>query len=400
MKKLKLLFALASLLGVSSCFLGEKNKVSDYIEKPDYSLKSVEYVPVSPTFGTGITPVSLYAGYDQLLYAVDSAKAILSYDAAGNQLGRFELPGVYFVIQNRSLDLYALGWKDTVYNTLVLKLPVIYKISQKKAGEGTDRDLDLNFAVVEKQLIYPFCINEASKLNNIANFKQIRLSAIGFLNDNSYYVTSSGPQEGASELYITHRNAILSFNKSDVFEGGFTEGTGQATIAPYGLTTLVQPPQRSNMEVRRDFIYTSLDPDLALTVRYLTVVVDPNTGLFTAFKPLPIPSFVEADGYMYQTFRFRKPAAVLFAGTNQKYIFVADDSKDSVYAFQENGYEGVIPPPQYTNKKLIKVSFGGRGSGPRQFNRPTALAYANKILFVADAGNKRIARFKLTTDYE
>jgi sugar lactone lactonase YvrE len=90
----------------------------------------------------------------------------------------------------------------------------------------------------------------------------------------------------------------------------------------------------------------------------------------------------------------------LYAGTSQKYIFVADASKDSVFAYQENGYEGTIPPPQYSNRKLIRVSFGGTGSGPYQFRRPSGLAFSNRMLYVADPGNNRISRFKLTSDYE
>lgn len=93
-------FLFIFVLSNGCSFFGEKNKVSDYIQKPDYSLKSVEYVPVLPNVGSGITPISLYYGYDELLYAVDSANAILSYDMAGKLLGRFTLPGVQFVIQN------------------------------------------------------------------------------------------------------------------------------------------------------------------------------------------------------------------------------------------------------------------------------------------------------------
>jgi hypothetical protein len=80
--RLSIILVLSISWGCS--FFGEKNKVEDYIEKPDYSLRSVEYVPVLPAFGSQITPVSLYFGYDQLLYAVDSGSAILSFDAAGN----------------------------------------------------------------------------------------------------------------------------------------------------------------------------------------------------------------------------------------------------------------------------------------------------------------------------
>lgn len=394
----KFLFTIL-LANLTACsFFGEKNKVSDYIEKPDYSLKSVEYVPVYPDFGSGITPSSIYIGYDELLYAVDSAKAIISYDAAGREVGRMNLEGVEFVIQNRSLDLYALGRIDTTFNNVTFNVPVIYKIGQKESSEsGTI--LALGNAKVLKRMVYPFCINETAKLNNKTSLEATKLSSIGFMDDNSYYVTSNGPQESAGELFITRRSSVLSFTADDVFQGGITEGDAQRSLAPFGLTTLVQPPQRARMETKKDFIYTSITPDLAISVRYMQVLITPE-GQFTNFKPLAQPAKSTADGYLYETFRFTKPSAVIYAGTSQKYIFVADEARDSVYAFQENGYEGTNPPPQYTNRKLINVSFGGYGSGPKQFNRPVALAWSNRMLYVADAGNHRISRFKLTSDYE
>jgi len=394
----KFLFTIL-LANLTACsFFGEKNKVSDYIEKPDYSLKSVEYVPVYPDFGSGITPSSIYIGYDELLYAVDSAKAIISYDAAGREVGRMNLEGVEFVIQNRSLDLYALGRIDTTFNNVTFNVPVIYKIGQKESSEsGTI--LALGNAKVLKRMVYPFCINETAKLNNKTSLEATKLSSIGFMDDNSYYVTSNGPQESAGELFITRRSSVLSFTADDVFQGGITEGDAQRSLAPFGLTTLVQPPQRARMETKKDFIYTSITPDLAISVRYMQVLITPE-GQFTNFKPLAQPGKSTADGYLYETFRFTKPSAVIYAGTSQKYIFVADEARDSVYAFQENGYEGTNPPPQYTNRKLINVSFGGHGSGPKQFNRPVALAWSNRMLYVADAGNRRISRFKLTSDYE
>jgi hypothetical protein len=153
------------------------------------------------------------------------------------------------------------------------------------------------------------------------------------------------------------------------------------------------------METRKDFIYTSLTPDLAISVRYMQVQLTID-GLFTNFKALPQPAAAAADGYLYETFRFKKPVAVLYAGTSQKYLFVTDAEKDSVFVFQENGYEGTNPPPQYSNRKLINVSFGGSGSGPGQFRRPSGLAWSNRVLYVADAGNRRISRYTLTSDYE
>lgn len=397
---MKYISSLIFLLFLASCeFFGEKNKVSDYIEKPDYSLKSVEYVPVYPDFGSNITPVSLCAGYDELLYAVDSAQAILAFDEAGRQIGRLPLPGVEFVIQNRSLDLYALGRMDTLFNDVNFNVPVLYKISQKVAGEGSAASLNLSAARIEKKLVYPFCINEPGKLNNKAILEATRLTSLGFMDDNSYYIASSGPKDLIGESSVTKRNSILTFSASDVFQGGYFEGEGVPGISPMGLTTLVQPPQRARMENRKDFIYTSLTPDLAISVRYLQVQVTID-GVFTNFKALAQPPASAADGYIYQPFRFKKPVSVLYAGTSQKYIFVADAGTDSVYAFQENGYEGTTPPPQYSNRKLINVSFGGSGAGTGKFNRPSGLAWFNRVLYVADAGNRRISRYKLSSDYE
>jgi hypothetical protein len=393
----RLLVSVFCLLFLGSCsFFGEKNKVSDYIEAPDYSLKSVEYVPVLPVFGRDIVPVSLYFGYDEQLYAVDSARAIVSYDAAGNLTGRFALPRVHFVVQNRSLDLYALGRIDTVINNQNYDLPVMYRISPKKAVEGGVTRLDLNTAVVIKKMVYPFCINEASKLVNRAELQSTGFGAIGFLDNNAYYVTTNGPAEPAGQFFITPRNSILNFSSSDVFQGGYSEGPG---FRPGGLSTYIQPPQRARMDNRLGFMYTVLDSSLAISVRLVDVVNTPD-GLVTSFRPLGTPSSAEATDYLYRPFRFRRPASVLFAGVNQKYIFVADAGRDSVYVFQENGYEGTQPPPQYSNRKLLRVSFGGRGNGPLQFNRPSSVAFFDRMLYVADAGNRRILRFRLTSDYD
>jgi hypothetical protein len=380
-------------------FFGEKNKVSDYIEKPDYSLKSVEYVPVLPNFGKDITPLSLYFGYDELLYAVDSGKGIVSYDAAGKELGRLNLPGVQFIIQNRSLDLYALGKFDSVLNNQAVSYPVVYKISQKKANEGqTALFLDLNSALIVKKLKYPFDFMNISTSSSVKadQLNQLNFTSLGFLDNNAYYLVSNGPEGNGASGTLYSNNAILLVNNQDRVTGA--DGNVRK---PYGLSTLIQPPQRARMETKKDFIFTSVEPDLTLKVQYKEVLKDVDENEFFSFKALPTPiPGVEADGFLYQPFRFTKPVSVLYAGTSQRYIFVADEAKDSVFVFQANGFEGTAPPPQYTNRKMLKVSFGGKGSGPLQFNRPKSIAFFNRTLYVADAGNKRIARFRLTSDYE
>jgi streptogramin lyase len=67
-------------------------------------------------------------------------------------------------------------------------------------------------------------------------------------------------------------------------------------------------------------------------------------------------------------------------------IYVIDAGSDSLYKFNPAGGE------------FRSQSFGGRGSGERQFHQPSGVAWFNKVLYVADTGNNRIVRFKLNTD--
>ena len=65
-------------------------------------------------------------------------------------------------------------------------------------------------------------------------------------------------------------------------------------------------------------------------------------------------------------------------------IYVVDASRHSVSKFDSNG--------------RLLLRFGSFGSGNKEFKRPKGIAYYNKTLYVADTGNNRILRFKLSTD--
>ena len=82
------------------------------------------------------------------------------------------------------------------------------------------------------------------------------------------------------------------------------------------------------------------------------------------------------------------------------YLFATDEETDSLYVFNRNGVEGVAPPPSSGSLRPVRVSFGGTGSGPLSFDDPQGVAYFERIVYVADSGNDRIARFRLNTDFE
>jgi DNA-binding beta-propeller fold protein YncE len=66
-------------------------------------------------------------------------------------------------------------------------------------------------------------------------------------------------------------------------------------------------------------------------------------------------------------------------------IFVVDSEKNQVHKFSRNG--------------VRILSFGKEGTGEKEFQSPKGIAYANKIVYVADTGNNRILRFMLSTDF-
>jgi hypothetical protein len=70
-----------------------------------------------------------------------------------------------------------------------------------------------------------------------------------------------------------------------------------------------------------------------------------------------------------------------------------------VFLFTSGGLEGVPPPAASGLIKNISVSFGGSGTGPMQFNDPVASVFQQNTLWVLDKGNRRVSRFKLTTDF-
>ena len=131
------------------------------------------------------------------------------------------------------------------------------------------------------------------------------------------------------------------------------------------------------------------------------MVNDPDLGIiYTENSSLLSFDFSHSTRFLYQANRFSHPSRVCVATDNTGYIFVADAGRDSVYQFTPKGYEGVNPPANSATPMQVLASFGGSGSGPFNFLEPSGLCYYNKTLFVADKGNNRICRYKLSTDVE
>jgi hypothetical protein len=167
--------------------------------------------------------------------------------------------------------------------------------------------------------------------------------------------------------------------------------------APQGIVGFAQPPQLT-ARAGDDFWFTSLDANQEIRVQQINLV---ETQFGADYKPgVAIPNPDRTDRWIGQPGLFERPVGMAMAGDQTRYLFVVDEAKDSVFQFTANGLEGIPPPPASGETRYAKVSFGGRGTGPMQFNGPVAVGYWRNILYVVDAGNGRVSRFKNTLDFE
>jgi hypothetical protein len=391
LNKAWLLGLVAMAAGLSGCegFWGKKLDPS-FIDVPIYTNRDVAYVPIQPVWDGFMHPVDIAVGYDELIYVADDlSEEIICFDQAGNELGRLSVPGVHSIAQDRSLDLLALGTFDTLGTTL----QAIYRIHLDNAG-----GYGLSSASIQNKVLHPFYykstfapgVDDAVALNNI-----------GLRANNEYYIARSG--SGTSPVFGPD-DAIVMFNAEDDFVSTVRVNTQAGILGDYfkkplGITTKAQPPQSPFVSGEGDFYFSSASASTQIKVQSINVIETEN-GTDFLVEELATGDTSKADGFLYEPGRFANPIDLTYSGDGTNYLWVVDAEKDSVFQFTNTGLEGVKAPAGSVSTKNILVSFGGTGVGISQFSQPTAVAYYRRILYVADAGNRRVLRFKLTTDFD
>lgn len=388
------------LVFFSSCdkYWGEKTNL-DFIEIPDFQAREIAYVPIQPYITNLNRPVAITIGFDELLYVVDEGtQEIICYDESLLELGRFYLKGVTEVVQDRKFDLLAIGRKDTIVNGVNYALSTIFRISlQGTTGYG------LKHAKVVNKMVHPFYFkNSFSSTDAQVSFRGIAVlgNNLDPVRNNQYYVSRSGPSPNNAGQGPD--DAVIFFSNVDAYISPISISTSSGLYndyfkKPFAITSLCQPPQITANN-SPDFLFTSLDAGSPIKVQYIEFV---ENEFGAEFKPV-IYSINDplADGWLNTPDKFDQPMGITVAGDQSRFIFVTDAAKDSVYQFTSTGLEGVPPPAASGAVRYTKASFGGYGIGPLQFNEPRGVAYYNEILYVCDAGNGRISRFKLTLDFD
>lgn len=424
MKKLLLVLLASafSLIMLNGCdaILGSKgDSITDEIfeegrQDPNLVVDEVAYAALLPFWDDFDSPTDIYIGYDELVYVTD-AQGVHVLDRAGRKYEIIEIDGgATSVTQDRLLNLYVTARYDTVITAvdpdIIWNLAAVYKIENAN-GAGAVQVVDT--------LIHPFMDNSRPTpttrqfrldRSRTDNDELVEITGVSVLANNNIYVTRRGPRNRTGEA-MAPDNTVLVYSEN--IQGKMINTSQIRALNPNNpsflsginindISTLVGPPQRESLSQDLSFIIAQGAPDEDIPYRVLWInAVETVDGLeYRPNSSLLARDTSRAESFLYDANKFKNPTGIAFSADARGHVFIVDSVTDSLYMFQSNGFEGINPPPGSSQTKAINVSFGGTGNGPREFNNPSGVAYFDEIVYVADTGNNRIARYKLTTDFE
>ena len=419
-----LIFTTVIISGCDEIFGSKNDPITDDIfeqgrQDPNLILDEVGYAALLP-FWTGFDkPNDVFVGYDELVYITD-ANGLHVLDGAGRMGNFIPIRGAVSVTQDRLLNVYVAARTDTVITaidpSITWDLAAVYKIKNAN-GAGPVTEI--------QKLVHPFM--DASRAttttqrfrldrNRSDNDELVEITGVTVLANNDIYVSRRGPRNQTGQA-VAADNTVLLFTEDRDNDGNrlgtMSNATQLRTLNPNvpsllsgiditDVNSFIGPPQRENMNVTQSFLLAQGNPAKEIPFRVLWIdAVDTPDGIeYRSNGQLLSRDTSRANSFLYDEFKFRNPTGLAFSADERGHIFVVDAETDSLYLFQSNGVEGVNPPAGSNVEKAINVSFGGQGSGPREFNNPMGVAYFRQIVFVADRDNNRIARYKLNTDIE
>ena len=407
-RQLSLLGLLAGTMLLSSCdfLFGSKqdDTVDDVLRQgaidPNLTQNITGYVPILPVWGGFINPSDVFVGYDEMVYVVENGgpnPGLHVLDLKGDRQSFIPITGASKVTQDRRLHTYVIGRVNEERNGEIYNLPAVYVLT----GTGTRNPQFID------TLIHPR--NDISRNNT--NFRgifdeQVEFTGIAITHDNHFYLSRRGPTNSLTST-ATPDNAVLIFRQDRSNNGAIrnlnpTTSSLRSSMALSGMTSFLAPPQLVfGMSQSKDFFMLQSSPAAEYKALWIRQLDNPETGIsFIENSSMLNFDTSRADRFLYEGFRFSKPADICIAPDETGYIFIVDSERDSLYQFTRLGFEGVNPPPASGITKQVIASFGGRGAGPFQFNQPKGVDYFRRVVYVADTGNGRILRYKLSSDLE
>lgn len=297
-------------------------------------------------------PTDILVGNEPFIYVADSANnRIVMLDLAGNIVGYSQpIPGPAAISQDGRVNLI-----------IVNNTNKIYKINLYEAHH--------NIAAAPVRLVYEDVDHPLRRFSSVAAWHGTE-SGSAYL-EQWYYVTVNGPE--------TRDNAIYYFAPKN---GSLDQLIGPINMEPNG-TGMFSAANPSGITITQNFNFSTDFYDFIFVqtgVNFYKVqwITSNIYGFAIKLDPSTSPTEIFAQN------KFSKPEDVTI--DEQGNIFVVDAGLHHLFKFNSSGAE--------------RQSFGEFGSGEKQFNRPMGVTYFDKTLYVADTGNDRILRFKLSTDIQ
>ncbi len=323
------------------------------------------YVQINPPWTGFQRPRAVLVGHEPFIYVADTENdRVVMLDLSGTVLG--VSPPIRRPValgQDRRLQLLVCAELDTLLpgQTTPATFGVVYRLDLPSALHR------IGNVAVRRVFFEP---SDSTR----------RYTGVATLYDNSYYLTRVGLK---NELSRVDRDvAVLLFANNDslitpVTQNFSPDGTGLLSI--HRITAIATMPTGRSVEYV--FSQVELTPGSITPlykVQWIRLITEGQT---TNYVSKFYPS-VNGDIALLQINRFTQPAGLTLDLSGN--LFVADAARDSIFRFNSRGVE------QY--------SFGGSGDGEKRFHSPSGLAFFDRTLYVADKGNNRIVRFRLSTD--
>ncbi|GAB1429549.1 hypothetical protein MASR2M18_03810 [Ignavibacteria bacterium] len=312
------------------------------------------YIPQNPVWTGFSEPSDIIIGAEPFIYIAEKgANRIAMLDIAGRLIGYSDyIARPTAISQDGMFDLLVCGELDTVINSKSVTIGAIYRISIRETLH------DISRAPV--RLVY-----------SQPDRPERRFTGIAALDDNSYVVARTGPNNSSR---LDPDEALIIISKTDTYQGRIASLTpeGNALNSIGGLSGVALARPRPS----RDLIITQTGTAMQYRAQWLAYSTGDITGWAQKFNPAEVRNDFLTSG------RFKRPEGACCDTRGN--IFIVDAGTDSLYSFTATGKE--------------QFSFGGSGNGTRQFNSPSAVAWFDRTLYVADTKNNRIMRYRLSTE--
>jgi len=319
------------------------------------TLGDTTYVEIVPPFAGFNQPGGILIGNDQLLYVADTKNdRIVMMNVAGQFLAARRIVSPQSIAQDLRLDLLIGG---VVVQANGDSVGALFRI--KLVGSQH------NLANAELDTLW----QETARPRR-------RFLGVAVMPDNKFLALRSGPDNSS---FVDPDSRILIFNANDVF---LTPLADLVTRAGSGITDINRPTAIAAFPNSKDFIVLQSSAGIAYGALWMTYQLSADfDGWLPKFDPARIDQrFID----FIRPNRFVNPAGVV-VDARRRDIFITDAAMDSVLKFDSRG-------------RFKPESFGFAATGGR-LRRPTGVAFFDKTLYVADALENKIFRFKLSTDF-